>query len=107
MSGVLIPGGIVEWLEVPYSSLPDGATANTVYEGKDLGLAVDSIRVVATDSFLRRNPAARILFDVATIDINDISVQNNLIADCWGDSDDIDRHVETGSPITSGCTTAG
>ena len=73
VSGVLILGDDVEWLEVPYSSLPDGATANMVYEGRDLGFAVDSIRVVASDPFLGRNPAARILFDVATIDINDIS----------------------------------
>ena len=94
VSGVLIPGDNVEWLEVPYSSLPDGATANTVYEGKDLGFAVDSIRVVATDSFLKRNPAARILFEVATIDINDISAQNKLVADGEDDSDDIDRHVD-------------
>ena len=36
VSGVLIPEDNVEWLEVAYSSLPDGATANTVYEGKDL-----------------------------------------------------------------------
>ena len=78
----------MEWLEVPYSSLPEGATAYTVYEGKDLGFAVDSICVVATDTFLRRNPAARILFEVATIDINDISAQNKLVADGEDDSDD-------------------
>ena len=94
VSGVLIPGDNVEWLEVAYSSLPDGAIANTVYEGKGLGFAVDYIRLVATDSFLRWNPAARILFDVAVIDINDSSAQNNLIVDVEDDSDDIDRHVD-------------
>ena len=36
----------------------------------------------------------RILFDVATIDINDISAQNKLVADGEDDSDDIDRHVD-------------
>ena len=85
---MLIPGDNVEWLEIRYSSLPDGTTVNTVYEGKDIGFAFDSIRrVVATDSFLKRHPAARILFEVATIDINDISVQNKLTADGEDDSD--------------------
>jgi glycine betaine/proline transport system substrate-binding protein len=94
VSGVLIPGDNVEWLAVPYSSLPDGATADTVFDGKDLGFAVDNIRVVATDAFLEANPAAAKLFEVAKIDINDISAQNKLIADGEDNSADIDKHVD-------------
>ncbi|UZD90362.1 glycine betaine/L-proline ABC transporter substrate-binding protein ProX [Cognatishimia activa] len=93
VSGALVPGEDVEWLAVPYSSLPDGATANTEFEGKDLGFAVDSIRVVATDDFLGANPAAAKLFELAKISINDISAQNKLISDGQDGSDDIDRHV--------------
>ena len=51
------------------------------------------IRIVATDEFLAANPAAAKLFEVAKIDINDISAQNKLIADGEDGSDDIDRHV--------------
>lgn len=58
VSGVLVPGENVEFLAVPYSSLPDGAAAETTFNGKDLGFAVDSIRIVATDEFLAANPAA-------------------------------------------------
>jgi glycine betaine/proline transport system substrate-binding protein len=94
VSGVLVPGDNVEWLAVPYSSLPDGATANTEFNGKDLGFAVDNIRVVATDAFLAANPAATKLFEVAKIDINDISAQNKLISDGEDKSADIDRHVD-------------
>ncbi|MGR3761603.1 glycine betaine/L-proline ABC transporter substrate-binding protein ProX [Roseobacteraceae bacterium NS-SX3] len=94
VSGALVPGKDVEWLAVPYSSLPDGAEADTSFNGKDLGFAVDSIRVVATDAFLEENPAAAKLFEVASIDINDISAQNKLIADGEDSSDDIDRHVD-------------
>lgn len=94
VSGVLVPGENVEFLAVPYSSLPDGATAETTFHGKDLGFAVDSIRIVATDEFLAANPAAAKLFEVAKIDINDISAQNKLIADGEDSSDDIDRHVD-------------
>lgn len=93
VSGALVPGEDVEWLAVPYSSLPDGATANTEFEGKDLGFAVDSIRVVATDDFLDANPAAAKLFELAKISINDISAQNKLISDGQDSSDDIDGHV--------------
>ncbi|EEE35331.1 ABC Glycine betaine/L-proline transporter, periplasmic ligand binding protein [Rhodobacteraceae bacterium KLH11] len=94
VSGVLVPGENVEFLAVPYSALPDGATAETTFDGKDLGFAVDSIRVVATDEFLEANPAAAKLFQVAKIDINDISAQNKKIADGEDSSDDIDRHVD-------------
>ena len=93
VSGALVPGQDVEWLAVPYSSLPDGATAETTFGGKDLGFAVDSIRVVATDEFLEANPAAAKLFELASIGINDISIQNKKIADGEDSSEDIDRHV--------------
>lgn len=95
VSGALVPGRDVEWLSVPYTSLPDGATGDTEFNGKNLGFAVDSIRVVARNDFLTDNPAAQKLFEVARIDINDISAQNKMIADGEDSSDDIDRHVAT------------
>ncbi|MGB3388388.1 MAG: glycine betaine/L-proline ABC transporter substrate-binding protein ProX [Pseudaminobacter sp.] len=94
VSGALVPGTDVEWLSVPYTSLPDGATGNTEYEGKNLGFAVDGIRVVARNDFLEANPAAAKLFELAKIDINDISAENKLIADGEDRSADIDRHVD-------------
>ncbi len=93
VSGVLIPGKDVEFLAVPYSSLPDGAKANTKFNGKELGFAVDSIRVVSTNKFLKANPAAAKLFEVAKLDINDVSAQNKKISDGEDKSTDIDRHV--------------
>lgn len=95
VSGALVPGKDVEWLSVPYTSLPDGKNdeAETTYKGKNLGFAVDSIRVVATREFLNANPAARKLFEVAKLDINDVSAENKLIAEGEDSSADIDRHV--------------
>lgn len=75
VSGVLVPGKDVEWLSVPYSSLPDGQTANTVFNGKDLGFAVDNVTVLARNDFLEANPAAKRLFEVAQIPVNDVSAQ--------------------------------
>lgn len=93
VSGVLVPGENVEWLEVPETSLPDDRTDNTTFEGKNLGFAVNSLRVVANNDFLEANPAARALFEAATVDINDISAQNQKIQDGEDDIEDIDRHV--------------
>lgn len=94
VSGALVPGKDVEWLDVPYTSLPDGVEAETTFNGKNLGFAVDSMYVLTTDDFLAENPAAAKLFEVARLDVNDISAQNKLMADGEDSSDDIDRHVD-------------
>jgi glycine betaine/proline transport system substrate-binding protein len=94
VSGVLVPGKDVEWLSVPYTSLPDGAKANTEFNGKNLGFVVDNIGVVARNDFLAANPAAKKLFEVAKLDINDISAENKLITDGQKSSADIDKHVD-------------
>ena len=97
VTGEMVPGRDVEWLEVPYSSLPGGATGETMFNGKELGFALDSIHVIARKGFLDENPAARALFEAASIDVNDISAQNLKMSDKGGgeDSDaDIDRHVD-------------
>ena len=93
VSGVLVPGKDVEWLSVPFTALPDGATGNTEFNGKNLGFAVDNIVVVARNDFLAANPAAAKLFEVAKLDIKDISAENKLIADGESTSEDIDKHV--------------
>ena len=93
VSGALVPGTDVEWLAVPYTSLPDGAEANTEFNGKNHGFAVDSLRVVARNDFLEANPAAAKLFEIARIDINDISAQNKLIGEGEDSSAAIDGHV--------------
>ena len=93
VSGALVPGRDVEWLAVPHTALPDGDSGNTEFEGKNLGFAVDSIGVVARNDFLEANPAAKKLFEVAKLDINDISAENKLITDGENTSEDIDKHV--------------
>ncbi|WP_172331892.1 glycine betaine/L-proline ABC transporter substrate-binding protein ProX [Mangrovicoccus sp. HB161399] len=94
VSATLVPGKDVEWLEVPYTSLPDGVEADTTYEGRNLGFAVDNIYILATDEFLADNPAAAKLFSVASISAADISAQSKLMTEGEDDSSDIDRHVD-------------
>ena len=94
VSGVLVPGDNVQWLDVPYSSLPDDRTDNTEFEGKNLGFAVNELRVVANNDFLAANPAAAKLFEIASLDINDVSAQNKAMQDGEDSIEDIDRHVD-------------
>ena len=94
VSGVLVPGKDVEWLEVPYTSLPDGRTDDTMYEGKNLGFAVNELRILANNDFLAANPAAEKLFELAEIDINDVSAENLLMRQGEDSIEAIDGHVD-------------
>lgn len=94
VSGTLVPGKDVEFLSVPYTSLPDGVKANTEFNGKNLGFAVDTIGIVARNDFLKANPAAAKLFEVAKININDVSAENKLVAEGQDKDSDFDRHVD-------------
>ncbi len=94
VSGVLVPGDNVEWIAVPYSSLPDGRVANTEFMGKDHGFEVNTLRIVANNDFLSANPAAAKLFELAEIDINTVSAQNKRMTDGEDSLDDIARHVD-------------
>ena len=93
VSGVMVPGQNVEWISVPYTSLPDDRKDNTEFNGKNLGFAVNSLRVVANNKFLAKNPAAAKLFEIAKLDINDISAQNLKMRNGEDSLDDIARHV--------------
>ncbi|WP_324753899.1 glycine betaine/L-proline ABC transporter substrate-binding protein ProX [Roseovarius sp. Pro17] len=94
VSGVLVPGENVEWLEVPETSLPDGQTGNTEFEGRNLGWAVNELRIVASTAFLDANPAAEKLFELAEIPINDVSAQNSRMQDGEDSIEDIDSDVD-------------
>lgn len=95
VAGELVPGQDAEWISVPEGTpLPDGATANTVYNGKNLGFAVDSIRIVARNDFLEANPAARALFEAAKMDINEVSAEALRIKNGEDKPEDLQRHAE-------------
>ncbi|MFP4154170.1 MAG: glycine betaine/L-proline ABC transporter substrate-binding protein ProX [Halothiobacillaceae bacterium] len=96
VSGVLVPGEDVVFLEVPYSSLP-GARQGVDTElpgGENYGFEVNDQRIVANLEFARQNPAARKLFEVMQIDTNDISAQNLRMRDGEDSDAQINRHVD-------------
>lgn len=75
VSGVLVPGKDVVWLEVPHSAHPNGVDT-ALSNGKNYGFEINTQKVVANKQFLEANPAAARLFEVMKISVNDISAQN-------------------------------
>jgi glycine betaine/proline transport system substrate-binding protein len=95
LSQVLVPGKDVDYLEVPNTSLPDGNTANTkLPDGRNIGHPVGDIYVVSNKSFLARNPAAKRLFELIKIPVEDVSAENYQIYKGEKSFDDIHRHAE-------------
>lgn len=75
VSSVLRPGVDTVWLNVPFTSLPaDQKGVETKgADGVNRGFAPDQIRVLASNGFLAKNPAAKRLFEVMVIPIEDVN----------------------------------
>lgn len=98
VSGVLVEGEDVTWLEVPYTSLPEAqgevSEADTSAEGKNLGFAVDQQVILANQAFIDNNPAAAKFFELLEVPIADVSAQNQLMQAGEDTPEDIRRHAE-------------
>lgn len=96
VSQVLRPGKEVEWLEVPFTALPDDAKDNTLLaDGRNVGFSVNNIRIIANNDFLKANPVAKRWFDLVTIPIEDVNKENLQINDGEKSVADIRHHAET------------
>ncbi|EAR07302.1 glycine betaine/L-proline ABC transporter substrate-binding protein ProX [Reinekea blandensis] len=93
VSGKLVPGEDVVWLEVPFSANPNGSDTELA-NGKNYGFEINSERIVANKEFAMANPAAAKLFEVAKLPINDVSAQNGLIANGEDSQAQIEQHAE-------------
>ncbi|AKG53934.1 L-proline glycine betaine binding ABC transporter ProX [Dehalogenimonas sp. WBC-2] len=103
----LIAGEDIVWLEVPFTSLPEeqqqfmDATYVANLVGKagtdepyNMGWPANSIQVVANTAFLNANPAAKYLFEVAKIPLDDVLAQNALMFDGENTNADIIKHAK-------------
>ncbi len=83
LNNTLQPGQDVIWLEVPYTDIPEEQQVieniNTNFQEKNLGFPIDTIGVLANKQFLDENPVAQRFFEVATIPVDDINAQNQLM----------------------------
>ncbi|HLS68533.1 MAG TPA: glycine betaine/L-proline ABC transporter substrate-binding protein ProX [Kiloniellales bacterium] len=96
LSGELVPGEDVEWLEVPFTSLPDqdGEVDTLLPDGRNLGFEVNEINIVANREFVESNPAAKRFMELVQIPINDISAENLLIQQGEDSLEEIRAHAE-------------
>lgn len=95
VSGVLVPGKDVVWLEVPFSALP-GDRKNvdtTLSNGKNYGFQMNAMRIVANKKFTAENPAAAKLFAIMKLNINDISAENMMMSKGANKPKDIEAHA--------------
>ncbi|MGA1474327.1 MAG: glycine betaine/L-proline ABC transporter substrate-binding protein ProX, partial [Prochlorothrix sp.] len=98
VGGVLTPGAEVEWLEVPYTSLPEAqgdlSEEDTSSNGKNLGFAVDQLMVLANQEFADANPSAVAFMASVQVPLEDVSAQNQLMQEGEDSPEDIRRHAE-------------
>ncbi|MGQ7273015.1 glycine betaine/L-proline ABC transporter substrate-binding protein ProX [Marinobacter sp. V034] len=94
VSGILVPGKDVIWLEVPFSSNPNGADTK-LPNGKNYGFEINSERIVANKAFAKANPAAAKLFEVMELSVNDVSAQNMKIRDGEDSQEQIMAHTQS------------
>lgn len=98
LSSVLKEGEDVISLEVPYTDLPGDLAQytekDTSVAGKNTGLLVDQIVVLANQEFLAANPAAKRLFELVQVPVEDVSAENDLIQQGEDKPEDIRRHAE-------------
>ncbi|MCP5197057.1 MAG: glycine betaine/L-proline ABC transporter substrate-binding protein ProX [Gammaproteobacteria bacterium] len=96
VSGVMVPGKDVVWLQVPFSSLPgERKEVDTrLPSGQNYGFEANNQRIIANLKFAQANPAAAKLFSIMKISANDISAQNLRMRDGEKSMADIERHTE-------------
>lgn len=95
VSGVLVSGKDVVWLEVPFSSLPgDRKGIDTVQpNGKNYGFQMNAIRILANKKFTDANPAAAELFALMKLNINDVNAENLMMIQGANKPKDIEAHA--------------
>ena len=92
VSGVLVPGKDVVWLQVPFSANPR-KDKTRLDDGSDYGFSVNTTRIVVNRAWAEKNPAAVKLFQVMRLPIADINAQNERMRTGENSQDDIARHT--------------
>ena len=98
LEAILKPGEKAIWLEVPFTSLPENfgkfTEKDTSVDGKNIGFVIDRLRVEATKQFLAANPAAKRLFELVQIPLEDLYNQQLLFHEGENSPAEIHRHAE-------------
>lgn len=94
VSGKLVPGKDVVWLQVTRNANPN-VEDTSLPNGENYGFAINSQHIVANGSIAKKHPAAAKLFEVAKVHVNDISQQNMLVSKGENSEKEIARHANS------------
>jgi len=94
VSGKLVPGKDVVFLQVTHSANPNSSSTK-LPNGADYGFNINHQKIAANASVLTKHKDIAKLFDIIKIDVNDISGQNMLMANGQNKQKDIQRHVQS------------
>lgn len=78
LSGKLIPGIDIVFLQVTHSANPSGISTK-LSNGSDYGFPVNSQKIVANKSITTKHKDIAKLFDIIKLSVNDVSGQNMLM----------------------------
>lgn len=92
LSGKLIPGIDIVFLQVTHSANPSGISTK-LSNGSDYGFPVNSQKIVANKSITTKHKDIAKLFDIIKLSVNDVSGQNMLMKNGQKKPTDIQRHV--------------
>lgn len=103
--GMLKPGRDVVWIGVPFPALPKGQEKfekDTTVKGVEgcvsdpckMGWPANDLRPVVNNAFMKKNPAAKKLFEVVRIPLQDIFAQNAKMQGGENKASDVERHAD-------------
>ncbi len=93
VSGKLVPGKDVVWLQVPHSDNKSGVDTK-LKNGMNFGFEVQKQRIVANKSVEKNHPDVAKLFAIMELNPNDLSAQSTLLSKGENKDKDIKRHVQ-------------
>ena len=92
VSGKLVPGKDVTFLQVTHSANPN-TDSTKLSNGADYGFNVNNQKIVASANVKDHKDISK-LFEIINISVNDISGQNMLMANGQNKEKDVKRHVK-------------
>ncbi|MDC0933556.1 glycine betaine/L-proline ABC transporter substrate-binding protein ProX [Arcobacteraceae bacterium] len=93
LSGELIPGKDIVFLQVTKSANPSGVSTK-LSNGSDYGFPVNSQKIVANQSVNTKHKDIAKLFDIVKLNVNDVSGQNLLMRKGQNKAKDIKKHTQ-------------
>lgn len=93
VSGKLVPGKDVVFLQVTHSANPN-TPSTKLSNGSDYGFNINNQRIASNASVKTKHKDIAKLFDIIKLDVNDISGQNMLMANGQNKEKDIERHAK-------------